>query len=105
VNKQLGMLTVVATVLLSAAFLTIPTMKVANAQGNETKSTNETKSIDVEGWINTLKENHPNIEQAQDVKDVIGKIKAMEAKEAVKDLLALRVLNDLMDLKAAQEGQ
>ena len=80
-------------------------MKVANAQGNETKSTNETKSIDVEGWTNTLKENHPNIEQAQDVKDVIGKIKAMEAKEAVKDLLALRVLNDLMDLKAAQEGQ
>jgi hypothetical protein len=93
------MLTVVATVLLSAAFLTIPTMKVANAQGNETKS------IDVEGWINTLKENHPNIEKAQDVKDVIGKIKAMEAKEAVKDLLVLRVLNNLMDLKAAQEGQ
>ena len=43
------MLTVVETVLLPAAFLTIPTMKAANAQGNETKSTNETKSIDVEG--------------------------------------------------------
>ena len=99
------MLTVVATVLLPAAFLTIPTMEVANAQGNETKSTNETKSIDVEGQINTLKENHPKIEQAQDVKDINGKIKAMGAKEGVKDLLALRVLNDLMDLKAAQEGQ
>ena len=32
------------------------------------------------------------IEQAQDVKDVITKIKAMEAKEAVKDLLALHNL-------------
>jgi len=52
-----------------------------------------------------LKENHPKIEQAQDVKDINGKIKAMGAKEAVKDLLALRVLNDQMDLKAAQEGQ
>jgi hypothetical protein len=29
----------------------------------------------------------------------------MEAKEAVEDLLALHVLNDLMDLKAAKEGQ
>ena len=52
-----------------------------------------------------MKENHPKIEQAQDVKDINGKIKAMRAKEAVKDLLALRVLNDQMDLKAAQEGQ
>jgi len=102
------MLTVVATVLLSAAFLAIPAMKVANGQENETKSANETKTIDVEGWINTLKENHPTlsgIEQAQDVKDVIEKINAMEAKEAVKDLLALHVLNDLMELKAAQEAE
>lgn len=101
-NKQIGMLAVLATVLLSAAFLATPTFKVANAQANETKT------LDVDKWIVVLKEAHPSlaaIEQAQDVKDVITKIKAMEAKEAVKDLLALHILNDLQELKAAQEAQ
>jgi len=101
-NKQIGMLAVLATVLLSAAFLATPTFKVANAQANETKG------LDVDKWILTLKANHPTlaaIEQAQDVKDAITKIKAMDAKEAVKDLLALHILNDLMELKTAQEAQ
>ena len=55
-----------------------------------------------------MKENHPSlasVEQAKDVQEVIVKIKAMETKEAIKDLLALHVLNDLMELKAAQEAQ
>jgi hypothetical protein len=55
-----------------------------------------------------LKENHPtlaNIQEAQDVKDVVTKIQAMDAKQAVKDLLALHILSDLMELKAAQEAQ
>ncbi len=82
----------------------------AQENGNETQGAqgNQTKTIDVDGWITTLKENHPamaNIGEAQDVKDVIGKIQDIEGKEAVKELLALRVLKDLMDLKAAQEGQ
>lgn len=52
-----------------------------------------------------LKEARPSlaaVEQAQDVKDVITRIKAMEAKKAVKDLLALHIPNDLQELKAAQ---
>jgi len=101
-NKQIGMLAVLTSVLLSAAFLATPTLKVANAQANETKA------LDVDGWIKTLKENHPSlasVEQAKDVQEVIVKIKAMETKEAIKDLLALHVLNDLMELKAAQEAQ
>ena len=101
-NKQIGMLAVLATVLVTATFLATPTMKVANAQANETKA------LDVDGWIKTLKENHPSlasIQQAKDVQEVIVKIKAMETKEAIKDLLALHVLNDLMELKAAQEAQ
>ena len=97
------MLAVMATVLVTAAFVAIPTMKVANAQANETKALN------VDGWIKTLKENHPtlaNIEQAQDVKDAVSKIKDMkDVKEAVRDLLALHILSDLMDLKNLQDAQ
>ena len=96
------MLAVLASVLLSAAFLATPTLKVANAQANETKT------LDVDGWIKTLKENHPSlgsVEQTKDVQEVVVKIKAMETKEAINDLLALHVLNDLMELKAAQEAQ
>jgi len=102
------MLTVVATVLLSAAFLTIPTMKVANAQESETQG-NQTQGLDVEGWINTLKEQHPtlaDIEQDPKVKDAIGKIKAIEdPKEAVKALDALYSLQQLMNLKSLNEAQ
>ena len=68
-------------------------MKAANAQANQTKG------LDVDKWIVVLKQNHPtlaDIQQAQDLKD---------AKEAVRDLLALRILNDLMDLKTLQEAQ
>jgi len=102
-NKQIGMLAVVTTVLLSAAFLATPTFKVASAQANETKT------IDVDKWIVVLKQAHPtlaDVKQAQDVKDTLTKIKDLkDAKEAVRDLLALHVLNDLMELKAAQEAQ
>ena len=102
-NKQIGMLAVVATVLLTAAFLATPTMKAANAQANQTKG------LDVDKWIVVLKQNHPtlaDIQQAQDVKDAITKIKDLkDAKEAVRDLLALHILNDLMDLKTLQEAQ
>lgn len=96
------MLALLASVLLSAAFLATPTVKVTNAQANATQG------LDVDGWIKTLKENHPtlaNIQEAQDVKDVVTKIQAMDAKQAVKDLLALHILSDLMELKAAQEAQ
>ena len=91
-----------ATVLLTAAFLATPNFKVANAQANETKA------LDVDGWIAKVKENHPalaNIGEAGDVKDVIIKIKAMDGKEAVRTLLALHILNDLQELKAAEEAQ
>lgn len=107
-NKQLGMLTVVATVLLSSAFLAIPTMKVASAQGNETQG-NQTKGANVDQWIKVLKQDNPtlsDIQQDSKVKDAIGKIKAMEdPKEAVKTLDALYALQQLMNLKSLKEGQ
>ena len=107
-NKQLGMLTVVATVLLSGAFLAIPTMKAVNAQGNETQG-NQTKGGNVDPWIKVLKQDNPtlsDIEQDSKVKDAIGKIKAMEdPKEAVKTLDALYALQQLMNLQSLKEGQ
>ncbi len=107
-NKQLGMLTIVATVLLSGAFLAIPTMKAVNAQGNETQG-DQTKGLDVDKWIVALKKDNPTlagIEQSPDVKDAIGKIKAMEdPKEAVKNLDALYSLQQLMNLKSLKEAQ
>ena len=107
-NKQLGMLTIVATVLLSGAFLAIPTMKAATAQGNETEG-NQTKGANVDQWIKVLKQDNPtlsDIQQDSKVKDAIGKIKAMQdPKEAVKTLDALYALQQLMNLQSLKEGQ
>lgn len=107
-NKQLGMLTIVATVLLSGAFLAIPTMKAVNAQGNETQG-NQTKGGNVDAWIKVLKQDNPtlsDIEQDSKVKDAIEKIKAMQdPKEAVKTLDALYALQQLMNLQSLKEGQ
>ncbi|MDW0340701.1 MAG: hypothetical protein QN597_10705 [Nitrososphaeraceae archaeon] len=107
-NKQLGMLTVVATVLLTGAFLAIPTMKAVNAQGNETQG-NQTQGANVDQWIKVLKQDNPtlsDIEQDSKVKDAIGKIKAMQdPKEAVKTLDALYALQQLMNLQSLKEGQ
>ena len=104
------MLTVVATVLLSGAFLAMPTMKVANAQGNETQGNQtETQGLPVDAWIKILKDKNPaiaDVEQDSKVKDAIGKIKAMEdPKQAVETFNALQTLTQLMNLKSAQEGQ
>jgi hypothetical protein len=110
VNKQLGMLTVVATVLLTGAFLAIPTMKTANAQGNETQGNQSmAQGLPVDAWIKILKDKNPaiaDVEQDSKVKDAIGKIKEMkDPKQAVDTFNALQTLTQLMNLKSAQEGQ
>ncbi|MDW0272060.1 MAG: hypothetical protein QN834_11715 [Nitrososphaeraceae archaeon] len=110
-NKQLGMLTVVATVLLSSAFLAMPTMKVANAQGNATQGNATQDATKVQGlpldlWINSLKKNHPTlagVEEDPKVKDVIAKIKEMkDPQEVTRNLEALDALQKLLILKALQ---
>ncbi|HET6726844.1 MAG TPA: hypothetical protein VFH19_02335 [Nitrososphaeraceae archaeon] len=97
-----------ASVLLSAALLATPSLKVANAQGNETQG-NQSQGANVDQWIVVLKETNPtlaDIEQSQDVKDAIEKIKGMQdPKEAVKNLDALYTLQQLMNLKSLQEAQ
>ena len=106
--QKIGILAVLASVLLSAGLLATPNFKVANAQGNETQG-NQTNGANVDKWIVVLKQDNPalaGIEQSPDVKDAIGKIKAMEdPKEAVKTLDALYALQQLLNLKSLKEAQ
>ena len=115
--QKIGILAVLAGVLLSGALLATPSLKVTNAQGNETAQGNRDCSDADSGirdypskaWIKVLKDKNPslaNIEQSPDVKDAIGKIKAMkDPREAVDAFNALQALQQLMALKSAQEAQ
>lgn len=107
--QKIGILSLLAGVLLSAALLATPSLKVSNAQMNETAQMNQTMGLPVEQWIIVLKKDNPalaNIEQSQDVKDAIGKIKAMkDPNEAVKTFNALGALQQLMNIKSAQEAR
>lgn len=106
--QKIGILTLLASVLLSAALLATPTFRVANAQENQTQG-NQTQGTNVDKWIVVLKKDNPalkDIEQDPKVKDAIGKIKAMQdPKEAVDTFNALQTLTQLQNLKSAQEGQ
>ena len=59
--------------------------------------------------LEILKDKNPalaSVEQSPDVKDAIGKIKAMkDPREAVDAFNALQALQQLMALKSAQEAQ
>jgi len=101
---------VLASVLLSTALIATPSLKVANAQGNETQG-NQTmaQGLPIETWIKILKDKNPalaDIEQDSKVKDAIGKIKGMQdPKQAVETFNALQALQQLQNLKSAQEAQ
>ena len=110
--QKIGILAVLAGVLLSGALLATPSLKVANAQGNQSAGMNQTQGtqgLPVDSWIKILKDKNPalaNVEQSPDVKDAIGKIKAMkDPREAVDAFNALQALQQLMALKSAQEAQ
>ena len=114
--QKIGILVVLASVLLSTALLATPSFKVANAQenGNETQENgNQTQGagagVDVDTWNAVLKQQNPtlaDVEQDPKVNDAIGKIKGMQdPQEATKNLDALYALQQLMNLKALQEGQ
>jgi uncharacterized protein YdbL (DUF1318 family) len=110
--QKLGILAVLASVLLSATVLATPGLKAANAQENQTAQMNQTQGtvgLPVDSWIVILKKDNPvlaNIEQSQDVKDAIGKIRAMQdPREAIETFNALHALQQLMNMKSAQEAQ
>lgn len=109
-KQKIGILVVLASVLLSGALLATPSLKVVNAQGNETQGNQtQTKGLPVDQWIKALKQDKPalkDIEQDPKVKDAIAKIKGMQdPKEAVDTFNALQTLTQLQNLKSAQEGQ
>jgi hypothetical protein len=111
--QKIGILVVLASVLLSTSLLATPSLKVANAQGNATQGNqtqgSQTQGLPIEAWIKILKDKNPalaGIEQDSKVKDAIGKIKAMQdPKQAVETFNALQALQQLMNLKSAQEAQ
>jgi hypothetical protein len=111
--QKIGILVVLASVLLSTALLATPSLKVANAQGNQTQGNQtqgtQTQGLPIEAWIKILKDKNPalaGVEQDSKVKDAIGKIKAMQdPKQAVETFNALQALQQLMNLKSAQEAQ
>ena len=109
-NQKIGILVVLASVLLSGALLVTPSLKVVNAQGNQTQGNQtQTQGLPVDGWIKILKDKNPtlkDIEQDPKVKDAIGKIKGMkDPKEAVDTFNALQTLTQLQNLKSAQEAR
>ena len=108
--QKIGILVVLASVLLSGALLATPSLKVVNAQGNETQGNQtQTQGLPVEAWIKILKDENPalaDVEQDPKVTDAIGKIKGMQdPKQAVDTFNALQALQQLMNIKSAQEAQ
>ena len=67
--------------------------------GNQSAGMNQTQGLPVDKWIIVLKKDNPTlatIEQSPDVKDAIGKIRAMQdPNEAVKTFNALNALQQL----------
>ena len=109
--QKIGILAVLASILLSATILVTPSLKLASAQMNQTaqmNATQGTQGLPIDTWIKILKAQNPalaKVEQSPDVKDAIGKIKAMQdPREAVETFNALQALQQLMNLKTAREG-
>jgi hypothetical protein len=98
-NVSILMLTVAV---LGATALIINPGRIVYAQGNATSI------INVDIWVEALKAKHPTLATIADIaedKDVIGKLKDLDAKEAIKTLIALNIVRDLVQYKQAQEVQ
>ncbi len=108
-RQKIGILSLLTGVLLSAAVIATPNLNAANAQENQTGEMKQTGGLPIDTWIKILKDKNPalaGIEQSPDVKDAIAKIKAMQdPKQAVETFNALQALQQLMNLKSAQEAQ
>ena len=59
--QKIGILAVLAGVLLSGALLATPSLKAANAQGNQSvgMQTQEIQGLPVDTWIKVLKDKNP----------------------------------------------
>jgi hypothetical protein len=86
---------VLTMAILSATALVVSPAKIVYAQGNMTAV------IDVDTLSKNIKERHPILAQmgAEEDKDLISKIKDMDAKEAIKTEIALNILRLLQQYK------
>jgi hypothetical protein len=91
-------LMVLTIAVLGATALIINPAKIVYAQGNES---NVTKVIDVDTLSKNIQERHPILAQmsADEDKDLIAKIKDLDAKEAVNTLIVLDMLRLLQQYK------
>ena len=94
-------LAVMASIMLSAALLATPSFRVANAQANVTA----TMDADVDNIVKLLKAKHPVLaELADDAdKNLVAKIKVLDAKDAVKTAIALNIVRELMQYKLVDQ--
>ena len=98
----ISMFVFAASILASTALVVNPT-KIAYAQGNVTT----TAVVDADGIIKALKAKHPVLAAlaGEEDKDLLIKIKALDAKEAVKAALALNIIRELQQYKAIDVAQ
>jgi hypothetical protein len=96
----ISMFVFAASILASTALVVNPT-KIAYAQGNVTAT------VDADGIIKALKAKHPVLAAlaGEEDKDLVIKIKALDAKEAVKAALALNIIRELQQYKAIDAAQ
>jgi hypothetical protein len=104
ITKNVSILMLTVAVLGATALILNPG-RIVYAQGNATST------INVDIWVEALKAKHPTLATIADIadiaedKDVIGKLKDLDAKEAIKTLIVLNIVRDLMQYKQAQEVQ
>lgn len=104
ITKNVSIFILAVAILGGTALIANPG-RVVYAQGNATST------INTDVWVEALKAKHPTLAAIADIadiaedRDVIGKLKDLDAKEAVKTLIALNIVRDLIQYKQAQEVQ
>jgi hypothetical protein len=96
----ISMFVFAASILTSTALVVNPT-KIAYAQANATAT------LDTEGIIKNLKAKSAVLSAVtgDEDRDLLSKIKGLDAKEAVKAALALNIIRELRQYKAVDEAQ
>lgn len=96
--------------ILAVAVLTGTTFIVSTGNSSYAQS-NATNTVDPDAWIEALKAKHPTLAAIPDIadieedRDVVGKLKALDSNEAVRTLMALNIVRDLIQYKHALEVQ
>ena len=92
---------VLAAAILGTTALVINPGRMAYAQGNATAT------VDADGIIKSLKAKHAALSALAENGDreLLSKLKDMDAKEAAQTALALNIIRALQEYKAVEEGQ